>query len=123
MARIHGWKKSNYQPDPQHPRFVVDCSLWHTDTTPDVFWSERKNSYVLAEAMNPEEWGEDWLKHSCWLIDGKWVQLLSINGGGEVRWDASRRRVEDSIKDEGESWFPRCEDFELLAAARHFALI
>lgn len=44
-----------------------------------VWWSDRHNSYVMV----PDEKGN-------FLFKGKKVQLLSINGIGEIRWNVEK---------------------------------
>ena len=123
MAKIHGWKLSNYQPNPEHPRYVVDCQLREIRTTPDVWWSPSANSYVLAEVRNKETWANTpATDRYFWVIDGKLVQLVSINGGGEVRWDVTKDRVERARAQENEAWGRKGDSWEYLCAARHFGL-
>lgn len=129
-VKIHGWKLSTYQPDPDHPRYVVDCTLRNMDTTRDIFWSLRKNSYVLAEIKKDSMWAnrpahDDTADRYFWRgPDGGHVQLLSINGAGEVRWDVTKDRIEADAQRENEPWWnDGLDGAEQLAAARHFGLI
>lgn len=71
----------------------VDVGLRHTHTTRDVYWDRIGNSYV-AVASN---FGE-------FLVDGVRVNILSINGMGEVRWAVTADTTD--VRDK--------------AAARHF---
>lgn len=48
--------------------------------TPGVFWSSTHNSYVLARPLRGA------VKDGWLTPDGQRVQLVSINGIGEVRW-------------------------------------
>lgn len=93
---IYGWKDH-----------LVNIKLTEVRTTEKVFWSERSNSYVLAE---PEGRADGWGSEQVWLTpDGRKCWLLSINGIGEVRW---------SVLSSGRIW-----DDEQKAAIKHFKLI
>ena len=63
----------------QYGRHGVDVGLTSMRTTPDIFWSDRGNSFVTVRP-EPDMRGE-WIQP-----DGSRVDLLSINGMGEVRW-------------------------------------
>lgn len=94
--KIHGWNGHK-----------VDCKLHEVRTTEDIYWSERSNSYVLAK---PEGKADGWGSEQTWLTpNGQKCWLLSINGGGEVRW---------SVLSSGRIW-----DDEQRAAIKHFKLI
>lgn len=71
MSKIHPLR------DGRH----VDVTLREIRTTPDIFWSERCNSYVLTEPGTHPRFK---------LPDGTPVRLVSINGIGEIRWDVER---------------------------------
>lgn len=125
MAKIFGWKKGNWQPDPANPRYVVDCPLYDMNTTPDVFWSENKNSYCLVRVPylggQPRE--PEYLDRYSWLSPtGEWFQLYSINGAGEVRWDVSKHRVQYMLEMEEKYGDEIGDSKEFLAALRHFGL-
>jgi hypothetical protein len=126
--KIHKFKLSNYQPNPAHPRYVVDCTLRDMRTTPDVYWSESYNSYVLAEVSE----GNTWANHPFgeryyWRRGEQLFQLVSINGAGEMRWDVPKERLDGEIKYEQdclrEGREMHGDGREFLAAARHFGLI
>jgi hypothetical protein len=101
-AKVHGWIEDE--------RFgnCVNVQLANLYTTPDVFWSARGNSYVLASNAQ----------------DAAQPLLVSVNGLGEVRWTVDDRALQRALRHERESWFnPQGDDAETLAAARHFKLV
>lgn len=101
-AKIYGWVED--------PRFGnhVDVKLSHTQSTADVYWSPRGNSYVLAENV---------------LTPGEPL-LVSVNGLGEVRWTIDPHTLQRAVHDEHEPWFNATGDAaEALAAARHLGLL
>lgn len=128
--KVHGWRKSDYQPDPTHVRTVVDVHLREVRTTPDVFWSSRTNSYVLVAVPNPfstVKMVEAWYRDNFFLVGDRPAALVSVNGGGEVRWDVTRYMLNNALRNEerlkGEDWWAKSDPAEQLAAARHFGLI
>lgn len=127
MAKVHDWRKSDYQPDPKYTRWVVDVHLREIRTTKDVYWSVNTNSYVLVDATSPwasRNQSEDWHERYHFKVDGKWAMLVSINGAGELRWDVLKDTLESHLKHEKEPWWRETyEGAEALAAARHFGLI
>ena len=54
----------------------VDIALHHMTSNDTVFWSTRKNSFVLVE----DDRGD-------FVVQGKRCTIYSINGRGEIRWD------------------------------------
>jgi len=99
---------------------MVAVSLREVRTTPDVFWSRRSNSFVLAESTHPESFE----------VAGKKCRLISVNGRGEVRWEimpyqlASALRTEARCAEQGKlDQFLTYDDSETVAAARHFGLV
>jgi hypothetical protein len=121
--KIHTWKLGRYQPNPEKPtRWVVDCHLREVRTTPDVWWSPSTNSYVLAEIPLIDQIHVSRRDMLYWQVDGQWVELLSINGAGEVRWNVERARVEQAQAQEEEEWGKKGDSYEFLCAARHFGL-
>ena len=94
----------------------MDVALRDHETTDDVFWSERCNSYVLVGAA-----GGDRDRLMC-SVKGVGVSLVSVNGGGEVRWTVSQSQIDYAV--EAEARGIRGGDAEeQLAAARHFGLV
>lgn len=109
--KIHGWNGSK-----------VAVSLREVRTTSDVFWSKRSNSFVLAEVI-PSLSGK---VPDGFLVNGTKCSLVSINGGGEVRWEISPREVASALRTEkamSPADFAGVDASETLAAARHFGLI
>lgn len=121
MPKIHGYTMrvgsyhSNGQPNENAPKYkCVDVLLTSMRTNEDVFWSKRGNSYVLV--VGPME--------SLHMPDGTPVQLLSVNGIGEVRWPVWLSRIEDALKYEKEGRLdPTWDSAEQLEAARHFGIV
>lgn len=60
--------------------YGVDIRIYNRFDPPDVFWSERGNSYVMVEPRDPERALFFHPEHGP-------VNLVSINGLGEIRWD------------------------------------
>lgn len=60
---------------------LSDVKLYDTVSSPWVYWSPRKptgggfNSYICLKSDRGD-----------WYLNGERVQLLSVNGMGEVRW-------------------------------------
>ena len=129
--KVHGWRKSEYQPDPNnHLRTVVDGHLHEVRTTPDVFWSKRCNSYVLVVVPNPfskVKMVESWYQDNFFRVGDCSAALVSVNGEGEVRWDVTRYMLESALRNEeklgARDWWKDSDPAEQLAAARHFGLI
>jgi hypothetical protein len=63
----------------------VAVSLMEIRTTAEIFWSPRPScsSYVLAEPEGP---AGAWKTAPWYAPDGRPCLLVSVNGGGEVRW-------------------------------------
>lgn len=57
----------------------LDVRLYDTFNSPQVFWSQQHNSYVLV--ADESGW---WTAE-----DGTACDLYSVNGAGEVRWVVS----------------------------------
>ncbi len=90
----------------------VDVKL-HSRHDPPIFWSERSNSYVLAADPRGD-----------FTVKGKPVSLFSVNGIGEIRWQATRRDVESALNMEREGRLkPDWDVYEYLAAAKHYGLV
>ena len=116
MAKIHGFKEPSFYVGRQ-----VDVELHSMTTTEDVFWSHRSNSYVLAEAPVLER--KEHVEQVLWTEEGKAVQLLSVNGIGEVRWPVWPYHLEAGQRAEKAGWIkPDHDIYEYLQAARHFGL-
>ena len=100
----------------------VIVQLFHTESVPGkVYWSQRGNSYVLAEGEPPcgDEEG-----YGVWRVDGKWARLYSVNGAGEVRWDVRATNIRDAERHEEEGTLkPEWDIAEFLEAARFFRLV
>jgi hypothetical protein len=107
-ARVYGFVSRNgYR--------CVDVLLNSMNTTENVFWSPRANSYVLCEpGMQSAKLGD--VPH---LPDGTAVDLVSVNGIGEVRWQAMGWQLESMLE---RPPYPGSDGEEILAAARHFGL-
>ena len=89
----------------------VDVLLHDMATTESIYWSDRKNSYVLTEPMD----GEDQLT----LPDGQAVRLVSVNGIGEVRWEAMSYQLSGILE---RAPTPGSDAHEVWCAARHLKL-
>ena len=100
----------------------ADIALTSMRSNKQVFWSPRWegeggsaggcNSYVLLET----EQGE-------FTVNGKKVELTSINGHGEIRWEILQGEIDNLLeREKGEHWNPVCNG-EGLKAARYFNLI
>ena len=92
----------------------VDVRLYHMNTDEDVFWSKRKNSYVLVEVPLPSG-----SRPTLTMPEGRVVRLVSINGIGEVRWEAMDYQLRSLTES---TPTPGCDSEEILLAARHFKL-
>jgi hypothetical protein len=128
---VHGWKDTEFGRR-------IDVKLYDmVSVVGKVYWSPRWgdpnsgrgcggcNSYVLAEAARPPM--EHEIDVSCWMIDGKWAKLYSVNGAGEVRWDVSTHQIEEAEKWEeehpGEEMSRGWNMTEQIEAARFFRLV
>ena len=60
--------------------YGVDVKLISYSNPSDVFWSEKCNSYVIVEPRDPDRALFTHPEHGP-------VNLISINGMGEIRWD------------------------------------
>ncbi len=61
----------------------VDIELWDHRSTPQVFWDmadRRCNSYVVVKSERSS------LYAAIYAPDGTRVEIVSINGAGEIRW-------------------------------------
>lgn len=92
----------------------VNVKLYDHETTNDVFWSERCNSYVLAAAQ-PHERG-------AIKVGEAHATLVSVNGAGEVRWTVQQGQIDSALRLEADG-IRGGDAEEQLAAARHFGLI
>jgi hypothetical protein len=63
------------------PGLRVDVELRSVRNTPAVFWDSRHNSFVIVK---PPAGDSSAVKR---LTSDQGVMLLSVNGGGEIRWD------------------------------------
>jgi len=93
--------------DPNRPGYV-DKLLEDVCTTKDVFWSRNHNSYVLVDAGGKTNMRE------LWYSGNRLVELVSINGNGQIRWGAAPADVND--------WQKIDPNHEYVKAAAHFGL-
>jgi hypothetical protein len=112
--QVFGWTDTEYGPR-------VAVRLVDHRTTPDIYWSVRYNSYVLAEVRSNATPFE---QRQAIDFNGRKVQLVSVNGMGEVRWTVEQWAIDCALRDEKEEWWDRVngDGKEQLAAARHFGL-
>lgn len=114
MPKVYGWKDTE-----NGPRVTVRLEDHYT--TPDIYWSARYNSYVLAEVRSDATPFE---QRQAINWNGRKVMLVSVNGAGEVRWTVDQGAIDCALRDEKEEWWERVngDGKEQLAAARHFGL-
>lgn len=90
-----------------------DVRLHSMTSTNFVWWSHRCNSYVLCEGS----------ERSHFTLDGRKVNLYSVNGIGEVRWDVMAHSIESGLRLEAQGKLdPSYDSAEQLEAARYFGL-
>lgn len=91
--------------------YGVNCKLTSASPSPDVAWV-RGNSFVLvASPKGP------------FLHKGQRVDLVSINGMGEVRWPVWKMHIEQALElNEQETMDPNWDSSMHLSAFRHFGL-
>lgn len=68
----------------------VDIALHNFYSNDTVFWSTKKNSFVIVESITGE-----------FNVEGKRCSIYSINGRGEIRWPVQIF----SYRIMSESWF------------------
>lgn len=61
---------------------VVDISIHYVNQSNggSVYWTPEANTYVMVERNHEPE-------RAHWMFEGKPVDLVSIHGNGEIRWD------------------------------------
>jgi hypothetical protein len=92
--------------------YGVNVKLTVMETSKDIVWV-RGNSFVLVDS--PEQ--------GSFLLDGQRVELVSINGIGEIRWKVWERDIIDGLRYEKEGKTNINWDCIMhLAAYKHFGL-
>lgn len=92
--------------------YGVNIKLTSASTSKDVVWV-RGNSFVLVD--DPE---------GDFLLGEQRVNLVSVNGIGEIRWDVREHDIKQAerYEDSGEEYSHTWDCFMHLAAYRHFGL-
>lgn len=90
---------------------AIDVALRTMRTSPDVFWTERANSYVLVQDDDGR---------APWMHNGTPVYCYSVNGIGEVRWNLTPRDVYEYEDLATPKQFPT--DREMMGVVEHFGL-
>jgi hypothetical protein len=93
----------------------VDVKLYDHETTSDIFWSERCNSYVLAAAQPHDR--------EALKLGTANVLLVSVNGAGEIRWTVTKWQLDMSVEQEAAGRKVGGDAEEQLAAAKHFGIV
>jgi len=76
------------------------------------------NSYVVANTSRDGTEGP-------FIVDAQCVNLYSINGIGEIRWEVTKQDLINALRLEAEGITDPSEGtcIEMLAAARHFGIL